>query len=89
MSTSTSLEQPPSATTGRGIGAGRMILYSMSGFGIGCADFAGTGLIAEVDNLGSLIVNGDLQPVHFNQQHGPGIQRKAEMKGRFDGFNNS
>ena len=39
MSTSTSPERPLSATTGREIGTGRMILYSMSGFGIGCADF--------------------------------------------------
>jgi len=39
MSTSASSEPPLTATAGRGIGTGRMILYSMSGFGIGCADF--------------------------------------------------
>ncbi len=39
MSSSPPPDQPLTTTTGRGIGTGRMILYSMSGFGIGCSDF--------------------------------------------------
>jgi GPH family glycoside/pentoside/hexuronide:cation symporter len=39
MSTSRGPEPPLSATADRKVGTGRMILYSMSGFGIGCADF--------------------------------------------------
>jgi len=39
MSTSASPEPPRTATASRQIGTTRMILYSMSGFGIGCADF--------------------------------------------------
>jgi Na+/melibiose symporter-like transporter len=39
MSMSASPEPPPTATASRRIGTARMILYAMSGFGIGCADF--------------------------------------------------
>jgi GPH family glycoside/pentoside/hexuronide:cation symporter len=39
MSTSASPEPALTATASRQIGTARMILYAMSGFGIGCADF--------------------------------------------------
>ncbi len=44
---------------------------------------------AELDDLPGLLVDRHFESVDFDQQHGPGIERKAEVKRRFEGFDDS
>ena len=58
------------------------------GLGIGPADFSGAIAERDFDNSLRLGVEAGFQTVHLHDQHRPGVERKAEVKGLLHGSEN-